>query len=130
MRIGDVASQAGVSVRSLRYYEQQGLIRAERSSSGQRHFAESVIGRVRLIQQFFAAGLPSRTIAQLLPYVDSGVTTPDTLDILIAERARIAGTIADLSRALGQLDTVIEHAGHSADDPAVSACAYSHDRVA
>ena len=130
MRIGDIAHEAGVSVRSLRYYEEQGLIRAQRSASGQRHFPEAVIGRVRLIQQFYAAGLPSRTIAQLLPYVDSGVTTPDTLDILVAERSRIASTIADLQRALGQLDAVIEHAGHSASDGAASACAYSHDRVA
>ena len=62
MRIGDVAAGAGVSVRSLRYYEEQGLIRAERSPSGQRQYAPGVVGRVRLIQHFYAAGLPSRVL--------------------------------------------------------------------
>ncbi|MGH3121741.1 MAG: MerR family DNA-binding transcriptional regulator, partial [Streptosporangiaceae bacterium] len=34
MRIGELASKTGASVRSLRYYEQQGLLAAERSPSG------------------------------------------------------------------------------------------------
>ena len=124
MRIGDVATSAGVSVRSLRYYEEQGLISADRSSSGQRVYSQPVIGRVRLIQQFFAAGLPSRAIVEILPALDSGVTTSETLDVLIGERARIAATIADLSTALDQLDVVIEHAGHSAAH--AGSCAYAH----
>jgi len=130
MRIGDLAEKSGVSVRSVRYYEEQGLLRAERSSSGQRHFPEAAVGRVQLIQQFYAAGLPSRTVAQLLPYVDSGMTTPDALDILIAERSRIADTISSLNRALSQLDAVIVHASHSVNEPEGSPCSYSHEQVA
>jgi MerR family redox-sensitive transcriptional activator SoxR len=123
MRIGDVASRAGVSVRSLRYYEEQGLVRADRSESGQRVYPASVVGRVRLIQQFYAAGLPSRAIALILPSVDSGVTTPETVDILLAERRRIATTVADLTAILGQLDTVIQYATESSQHPAASHCA-------
>lgn len=37
MRIGEVAAKAGVSVRALRYYEEQDLLDASRSSGGQRH---------------------------------------------------------------------------------------------
>ena len=33
LRIGEVAAQAGVSVRALRYYEEQGLLEAERTPS-------------------------------------------------------------------------------------------------
>ena len=124
MRIGDVATSAGVSVRSLRYYEEQGLISADRSSSGQRVYGPRVVERVRLIQQFFAAGLPSRAILQLLPALDSGRTTSETLDVLVAERTRIAATVADLSTALAQLDVVIAHAGHSAAHS--GSCAYPH----
>lgn len=38
MRIGEVAKKAGVSVRALRYYEEQDLLPAERSSGGQRQY--------------------------------------------------------------------------------------------
>lgn len=79
MRIGELAAQAGVSVRSLRYYEQQGLLTSTRSSSGQRHYTDGEIERVAFIQRLFDAGLSSRTIAELLPCVESpseGNSTP------------------------------------------------------
>ena len=55
MRIGEVARQAGVSTRALRYYEEQGLLASERTPSGQREYAASAVERVRLVQQFFTA---------------------------------------------------------------------------
>ncbi|WP_239451766.1 MerR family transcriptional regulator [Frondihabitans sp. PAMC 28766] len=82
MRIGDVAHRAGVSARALRYYEEQGLLTSERTASGQRTYAESAVEKVQLIQQFFAAGLASRTIAQLLPCVDTGTSSPEVFDLL------------------------------------------------
>ncbi|WP_414171526.1 MerR family transcriptional regulator [Clavibacter tessellarius] len=98
LRIGDVAGRAGVSTRALRYYEEQGLLPAERTTSGQRVYPEAAVERVQLIQQLFAAGLPSRTIRQLLPSVDSGVAAPESLALLRSERDRITAAIAE-SRA-------------------------------
>ncbi|GAA2267529.1 hypothetical protein GCM10010145_47520 [Streptomyces ruber] len=72
MRIGEVAEKAGVSVRALRYYEEQDLLRADRSPGGQRHYPDTAVARVRLIQQLYAAGLPSKVVRQVLPCVDSG----------------------------------------------------------
>lgn len=112
MRIGDVARQAGVSTRALRYYEEQGLLESERTSSGQRTYPESAVERVRLIQQFFTAGLPSRTILQLLPCVDAGHGTPETFELLAAERDRISAAIADLTTARDALDRIIDIAHH------------------
>jgi len=71
MRIGELASRTGVSVRSLRYYEEQGLLSSSRSASGQRHYTEGEVERVAFIQALYAAGLSSRTIAELLPCVDT-----------------------------------------------------------
>ncbi|MDQ0744451.1 DNA-binding transcriptional MerR regulator [Clavibacter sp. B3I6] len=108
LRIGDVAGRAGVSTRALRYYEEQGLLPAERTPSGQRVYYEAAVERVQLIQQLYAAGLPSRTILALLPSVDTGVAAPEDMALLLAERERISAGIAELERARAELSRVIE----------------------
>ncbi len=116
MRIGDVASRAGVSTRALRYYEEQGLLTPERTANGQRSYPESAVQRVRLIQRFYAAGLPSRTILRVLPCVDAGTATPQVLGLLSAERDRIAEKMAELGQALAELDRVIGFARRADPD--------------
>ncbi|MET4584061.1 DNA-binding transcriptional MerR regulator [Conyzicola nivalis] len=118
MRIGDIAQRAGVSTRSLRYYEEQGLLSSERTSTGQRTYAESAVERVRLIQQFFTAGLPSRTIQRVLPCVDSGEASAEALALLEAERARITAAMDDLAAARDALDRMI----HIAQNPSAEHC--------
>lgn len=112
MRIGDLAAETGASVRSLRYYEEQGLLVATRSAGGQREYDADAVDRVRLVQQLFAAGLPSRTIVQLLPCVDSGHATPESFALLVSERDRITAQMAELAAARDRLDTVIEISTH------------------
>ena len=112
MRIGDIARQAGVSTRALRYYEEQGLLESERTSAGQRTYPESAVERVKLIQQFFTAGLPSRVILQLLPCITTGHATEEVFEVLAAERSRITAAISDLAAARDALDTMIDIAHH------------------
>ncbi|WP_217250971.1 MerR family DNA-binding transcriptional regulator [Streptomyces sp. AC602_WCS936] len=107
IRIGQVAQGAGVSVRAVRYYEQQGLLIAERSPSGQRLYRQDAIPLVRFFQQMFAAGLTSRRITELLPCWDSGHTDAEQRAMLRAERERIQAKIDDLQAVLGRLDEVI-----------------------
>ncbi|MFF1711573.1 MerR family transcriptional regulator [Streptomyces sp. NPDC058268] len=107
IRIGEVARGAGVSVRAVRYYEQQGLLIAERSPSGQRLYQQDAIALVRFFQQMFAAGLTSRRITELLPCWDSGHTDAEQRAMLRAERDRVQAKIDDLQAALARLDQVI-----------------------
>ncbi|GLX07274.1 MerR family transcriptional regulator [Microbispora sp. NBRC 16548] len=107
MRVGELAARTGVSVRALRYYEEQNLLSAERSPSGQRHYPESAVDRVQLIQQLYAAGLSSKTILELLPCVIDGRATPALLKRLAAEREHVDQRITDLLRARDRLDSVI-----------------------
>ncbi|MFF0518394.1 MerR family transcriptional regulator [Actinomadura nitritigenes] len=107
IRIGEVARGAGVSVRAVRYYEEQGLLIAERSPSGQRLYRQDAIPRVRFFQQMFAAGLTSRRITELLPCWDSGHTDAQQRAMLRAERDRIQAKVDDLQGALDRLDEVI-----------------------
>ncbi|GAB3011391.1 MerR family transcriptional regulator [Streptomyces pseudoechinosporeus] len=110
MRIGEVARRSGVSVRALRYYEEQGLLTSGRSPGGQREYAEDAVDRVRFIQQLYAAGLPSRRIAELLPCIDTDTTTDHQRAMLNAEHARIRKQIDQLTTTLARLDEVIEAA--------------------
>jgi DNA-binding transcriptional MerR regulator len=109
VRIGELAARTEVSVRSLRYYEQQGLLSSTRSAAGQRHYTTAEIERVGFIQRMFAAGLTSRTIAELLPCVDSpGEDTSDAaVERMLRERDRLTGHITDLIRTRDSLDELI-----------------------
>ncbi|MCS5713541.1 MerR family transcriptional regulator [Herbiconiux sp. CPCC 205716] len=107
MRIGELAARAGVSTRALRYYEEQGILQSSRTASGQRVYGLEAVDRVRLIQHLFSAGLASRTIAVILPCVDTGHAPPVMLESLHRERDRISQLMVDLEAARGRLDEVI-----------------------
>jgi DNA-binding transcriptional MerR regulator len=119
VRIGELARRSGVSERSLRYYETQGLLASERTPGGQRRFGEWAVDRVIRVQALYAAGLNSKKIAQLLPCMrdadgaPSELATPQLVDELSAERDRIDRTIADLVRSRDVLDEVISTASSS-----------------
>src|SRR5260221_3123248 len=89
VRIGELARRSGVSVRALRYYEDQGLLQSERSSSGQRYYPPSAAETVRFLQDMYAAGLTSRNIAILLPYLETGRCTEENRRMLRRERDRL-----------------------------------------
>ncbi|MGY0496950.1 MerR family transcriptional regulator [Nocardia sp. FBN12] len=105
-------------MRALRYYEEQEPLVPERTPSGQRVYTEEAIERVRFFQQFYAAGLGSRTITSLLPCLDAGHTTVTQRDELLAERDRLATHIAAMRKALGRLDELITAADHHSEPTA------------
>ncbi|MGI5126139.1 MerR family transcriptional regulator [Pseudonocardia sp. CA-107938] len=111
MRIGELAARTGVSVRLLRYYEEQGLLQPERLPSGYRVYAESDVDTVARVRVLLAAGLSTATIAQVLPCVagtDPVVPIcPDMVAVLRRERARIDTSIAALEASRALLDDVI-----------------------
>ncbi|MEV0025107.1 MerR family transcriptional regulator [Streptomyces atroolivaceus] len=109
MRIGELAARAGVSVRSLRYYEQRGLLTSTRTPSGQRQYTEHDVDRVRFIQGLYAANLSSSTIAELMPCREtpSKHNSDATLERMARERERITAQIDDLLRARDTLDRMV-----------------------
>jgi hypothetical protein len=60
-----------------------------------------------MIQQLYAAGLPSRAILELLPCGITGVATPESLEWLKSERDRISAQIRTLLGARDRLDRII-----------------------
>ncbi|MET7647072.1 MerR family transcriptional regulator [Streptomyces sp. NPDC005426] len=109
MRIGELAARAGVSVRSVRYYEEQRLLTSTRSPSGQRHYTQDDVERVAFVQRLYAAGLSSRTIVELLPCVDapSRENSDSALERMAQERERLSAHIDDLVRTRDTLDVLV-----------------------
>ncbi|WP_410579903.1 MerR family transcriptional regulator [Amycolatopsis sp. lyj-108] len=111
MRIGEVSQRTGVSPRSLRYYEEQGLLTSTRSGAGQRHYSDAEVQRVSLIRQLFDAGMSSQVIATVLPCVDIpddlGVAE-ETFTLMMLQRDRIDADIAHLIESREALDVLIK----------------------
>ncbi|RSM76476.1 MerR family transcriptional regulator [Amycolatopsis sp. WAC 01375] len=111
MRIGEVSQRTGVSPRSLRYYEEQGLLTSTRSGTGQRHYSDAEVQRVSLIRQLFDAGMSSQVIATVLPCVDIpgdlGVAE-ETFTLMMLQRDRVDADIAHLIETRNALDVLIK----------------------
>ncbi len=77
-RIGELAEKAGVTPRTLRYYEDLGLLEpTERKASGFRYYGEEALARLQKIDAFKRLGLSLEEIAELIPHYNadpSGLT--------------------------------------------------------
>jgi MerR family transcriptional regulator, repressor of the yfmOP operon len=116
LRIGDVAKLAGTTPRTIRYYEEIGLLpeAPERPSGGHRLYTHEEVERVREVMR----------LKELL-----GVTLDELKDLLTAEEAR-AAVRAELRRedvnpnrrrellneALGHIDRQLELVEHRASE--------------
>jgi len=115
MRIGALSARTGASVRSLRYYEQRGLLTSVRTAGAHRLYPETAVDRVHLLRRLFDAGLSSETIAALLPCVDAPAeeVTVQTLEVMRRERERISAQIEALLTTRDHLDVLLAAAtGH------------------
>ncbi|MFG3257243.1 MerR family transcriptional regulator [Streptomyces sp. NPDC048172] len=112
MRIGELARRTGVSVRLLRYYEEQGLLHPGRRASGYREYREGDIDLVRRIRSLLAAGLSTSLIAGVLPCMREdgehlAPTCAEMLDPLHEARDRMTAMIDELATSRARLDAVI-----------------------
>jgi MerR family redox-sensitive transcriptional activator SoxR len=100
LTIGDVAARSGVATSALRFYEERGLIRSERTSSGHRHFNRPVIRRVAFIVFAQRVGLTLDEIGEELAKLpaDRVPTRTDWAKLSTAWSSRIDERIAELER--------------------------------
>lgn len=106
--IGELAQRTGVSQRSLRYYEQQGLLYAERDANGYRRYGPDSIRTVAKIRRLLAAGLSTDVIRGVLPCVAGGEPPeldlcPELVRTLRRELAEMDARIGELQRTRGTL---------------------------
>lgn len=107
--VGAVAQRSGFAPSALRYYESQGLIRAERNSGGQRRFERSVLRRLAFIRAAANIGLTLDEIRDELDRLPGG-RTPTKADwqrITTHWRGRLNEQIAALEKLRDGLDSCI-----------------------
>ena len=67
MRIGEIAQKAGVTPRTIRYYENLGLLSpSEREGKGFRYYTEAELARLRKIDALQALGLSLEEIGSII----------------------------------------------------------------
>ncbi|MEU1736864.1 MerR family transcriptional regulator [Streptosporangium sp. NPDC020145] len=107
MLIGELSRRTGASPRSLRYYEEQGLLDTGRGTNGYRHYDEDSVVTVRQIRALLKAGLSTEVIRSVLPCARG--ERPDfdwcaeLWDILNGELAAMDERIDGLQRNRGTL---------------------------
>ncbi|MFI2606851.1 MerR family transcriptional regulator [Kitasatospora sp. NPDC018619] len=120
MLIGELARLTGVSTRLLRYYEEQGLLRPDRTTAGYRAYGEEDTVRVWQIRSLLAAGLSTRVIAELLPCATGPVPALEACPHLVAtlrdELADLDSRIEDLTRSRRALAHYLASAHDSGPD--------------
>lgn len=112
MFIGEVAERSGVSTKTLRYYEDIGIIRPPaRSPSGYREFDEDVLDRLVFIRSAQALGLSLGEIRSIVALRDDGdVPCAHVLELLRARADEIGRTIRDLRTLRRDLQALVVRA--------------------
>lgn len=114
MRIGELANRTGVSIRSLRYYEQQGLLTPKRHDNGYREYSSLMIEQVQTIQLYLQLGLTTEQIAGFLHCVlkNREAFCKEVLPIYQQKLKEIDGQIKQLesikSNLQERIDSIIE----------------------
>jgi len=111
-RIGDAAATLAVATHVLRHWEDVGLLRPRRLSSGHRAYDDQTIGQARMIQICQRAGLSLAEIKEL-GIGDRG----DRIALIDSKRAQIAEQVSSLRLA----DNFLAHIAHC-EHPVISEC--------
>ena len=88
LKIGDVARRSGLSVKTIRFYCDEGLIQPiSRSDGGYRLFDDAVFADLTLIRTLRAMEIPLQDVGQILESRRSGVCTCSELQEQIRRKA-------------------------------------------
>ena len=109
MKIGELARSTGVTVKTLRFYEGEGLIpEPDRTASGYRDYPPDATARVTFIRTAQAAGLKLRQIGEILDIREQGEPPCQHVRALVHDRlAEVDDRIVDLDRIRNELLTIV-----------------------
>lgn len=100
LTVGELARQTGASVRSIRHYDEQGLLKSQRAANGYRIFHQDAVTQVRQIQRLIATGFglaEIRSFPSCMRLIEGAAMCPETAP---AQRKRLA----DIERQIAELE--------------------------
>jgi MerR family transcriptional regulator, copper efflux regulator len=112
MRIGELAAVSGVSAKTIRYYEDIGVLNPPaRTPSGYRDYSPEATDRLAFIRSAQAVGLSLGEIRGIVALRDRG-TTPcgHVLDLITARAADLDRRISELQRLRTELGRLVDRA--------------------
>lgn len=109
LTIGEVSERTGLAVSAIRYYEEQGLVRPDRNSGGQRRFERSDIRRLSFVMAAQRFGFTIGEIREQLQKLPQGrtPTKKDWTKISRAFRRQLDSRIDALTKLRDNLDSCI-----------------------
>jgi DNA-binding transcriptional MerR regulator len=114
MLIGELAERAGTSARTLRYYEQHGLVEAQRTANGYRRYDESELRVVHEIRALLAAGFGLDEIRPFVACLRAGNTEghvcPDSVAVLRRKLAEVDAYVEQLTAVRDRMRGQLAHA--------------------
>lgn len=112
MRIGQLAQESGVTAKTIRYYQQVGLLpEPTRTPSGYRDFDTTVIDRLAFIRAARAVGLTLGEIRSIIALRDDGqAPCGHVLDLLRGRADDLDRRITELRSLRGELRHLVERA--------------------
>ena len=120
MNIGDAAERSGLPPKTIRYYEEIGLVRPSRAGNGYRDYSTSDIHRLRFVQRARSLGFSVEECRQLLSlYGDSGRESADVKSLAKVKLAEIDRKIEELMGLKKTLSHLVHtcHGDHRPDCP-------------
>ncbi|MBX5237469.1 Cu(I)-responsive transcriptional regulator [Rhizobium sp. NLR22b] len=117
MNIGEASERSGLPSKTIRYYEDIGLIRTERGANGYRDYAAADVHKLRFLQRSRGLGFSVEECRQLLAlYEDKARASADVRDIAETKLGEIDRKIRELTELRHALEHLV-HACHGNDRP-------------
>ncbi|MEL7125819.1 MAG: Cu(I)-responsive transcriptional regulator [Pseudomonadota bacterium] len=109
MNISDAAQATGLPAKTIRYYEEIGLIRPDRRANGYRDFAETEVHKLRFLARARALGFGIEDCRSLLAlWEDRDRASADVRQIANAHLAAIEEKITDLTAMRDTLSHLVQ----------------------
>lgn len=118
--VGEAGDAAGLPAKTLRYYEEIGLVVPDRRGNGYRAYRSSDVHRLRFLKRARSLGFSIDDCRVLMSlYSDPGRSSAEVKTLAIEHRAAVERKIAELMSLRNELDRLIDacHGDHRPDCP-------------
>lgn len=112
MLIGELAQRSGVTAKTIRFYEQIGVLpEPERTASGYRDYGTEYLALLRFLRRARAAGLSLDQIQQIVLAHGRGEAPCARVQQMLQDRLRtVRADLAELTTPEAHLEALLNHA--------------------